>query len=140
MISAVIRFLDKLSPLADVAVRVWVANFFWQSGIQKYQAMDAAQRLFENHYAVPLLPPSSAAYLALGIELLFPLLLAIGLAGRAAAAVLFLFNIAAVAFYPQMNVAAELHHLLLGIMLLVPLLRGPGAISVDHFIRRRHMA
>lgn len=139
MVRWMIRFLDSLSPLADLALRLWVANVFWTSGIAKYLSMDATTARFSGEYAVPFLPPDVAAYLATGIELLFPVLLAIGLGGRFAAAVLFLFNLAAVAFYPDMNIAAQLQHLMLGVVLLSPLLRGPGVISIDHFIRLRHM-
>lgn len=93
--------------------------------------------LFQYEYQVPLLPPLFAAYLGTAIELIFPLLLALGLAGRFAAAVLFVFNIMAVVSYPALQTAAKLDHLMWGIMLLVPLLHGPGKLSIDFFFRRR---
>ncbi len=139
MIRPLIRLLDFLSPLADLALRLWVANVFWKSGLNKYQSMDTTKMLFEHEYAVPLLTPEMAAWLATGVELAFPVLLAIGLAGRFSAGVLFFFNIIAVISYPTLNIAGQLDHVLWGIMLLVPFLHGPGKISIDHFIRQRYM-
>lgn len=139
MIRPIIRLLDFLSPLADLALRLWVANVFWKSGVNKFQSMDVTQMLFANEFKVPGIPPETAAYLATGIELIFPVLLAVGLAGRFSAFVLFVFNIVAVISYPSMNIAGHLDHLLWGIMLLIPLLHGPGRISIDHFIRQRMM-
>ncbi|MDX1697731.1 MAG: DoxX family protein [Thiohalobacterales bacterium] len=136
---AIIRLLDFLSPLADLAIRLWVANVFWKSGLNKYQSMDTTKMLFEHEYQVPALSPDVAAYLATGVELIFPVLLAIGLMGRFSAGVLFVFNIIAVISYPSLNPAGLVDHYVWGIMLLIPFLHGPGKISVDHFIRQRYM-
>jgi len=116
-----------------------VANVFFKSGVNKFQSMDTTLMLFQYEYAVPILPYDVAAYLATGVELVFPVLLAIGLAGRVSAAVLFVFNIAAVVSYPTMNAAGQLQHLMWGIMLLFPLLHGPGKISIDHLIRIKYL-
>jgi putative oxidoreductase len=139
MIRPMIRLLDFLSPIADLILRLWVANIFWKSGINKYQSMDTTKMLFEHEYKVPYLEPEMAAYIATGAELIFPALLAIGLAGRFSAGALFVFNIVAVISYPSLNVAGQMDHLLWGILLLIPFLHGPGKISIDHFFRRRYM-
>ncbi|MDH5487382.1 MAG: DoxX family protein, partial [Gammaproteobacteria bacterium] len=86
-----------------------------------------------------LLSPEVAAYLGTATEFVFPILLAIGLGGRLAAAVLFLFNIVAVIAYPALEAAGVIQHQFYGTLLLLPLLRGPGKISIDHFIRRHWM-
>lgn len=65
------------------------------------------------------------------------MLLALGLAGRFAAGVLFIFNIIAVLSYPALNAAGIEQHQVWGIMLLVTLLHGPGRISIDHWIATR---
>ena len=57
--------------------------------------------LFENEYDVPLLSAEFAAMMGTAIELFFPVLLALGLAGRFGAFVLFAFNIMAVISYPD---------------------------------------
>ena len=50
---------------------------------------------------------------------------------------LFVFNIVAVISYPGLNEVGREDHVVWGIMLLVTALRGPGALSVDHLLRRR---
>lgn len=126
--------LDWLSPLGILAIRLWVANVFFRSGMLKIQSWDSTLYLFENEYSVPFLPPDFAAILGTSIELGFPVLLALGLMGRFSAIVLFLFNVMAVISYPDLNAAGLLQHQVWGIMLLIPLLQGPGKISIDHFI------
>lgn len=126
--------LTRLSPIADLAVRLWVANAFWRSGLVKIQSWDTTVLLFTYEYQVPVLPPEMAAYLGAFTELCFPVLLALGLFGRFAAGVLFLFNIIAVLSYPALHAAGIEQHQVWGIMLLVTLLHGPGRISIDHWI------
>jgi putative oxidoreductase len=133
----IIRFLEFFSPLADLGIRLWVANVFFQSGLNKFQTFDTTLLLFEHEYQVPILDHVTAAYLGTGVELLAPIFLAVGLMGRFAAIVLFAFNIIAVISYPALNTPGLMQHLMWGIMLLVPVTRGPGAISIDYFFRRR---
>lgn len=134
----VIHVLETgLAPLLDLAIRIWVGSVFFQSGLTKIQSWDSTLALFENEYAVPLLPPEIAALAGTATELVFPVLLVLGLAGRGAAAVLFVFNIVAVLSYPDLGEIGLKDHQVWGLMLLVPLLHGPGRLSVDHFIRRR---
>lgn len=129
--------LDRLAPIADLAIRLWVANAFWRSGLVKIQSWDSTVLLFTYEYHVPVLRPEIAAYLGAFTELFFPVLLALGLAGRFAAGVLFVFNIIAVLSYPALNAAGIEQHQVWGIMLLVTLLHGPGRISIDHWIATR---
>lgn len=129
--------LDSLAPISNLAVRLWIANVFFKSGLTKIQTWDSTLYLFENEYAVPLLPPEVAAFMGTSIELAFPVLLALGLMGRLSAVVLFLFNIMAVISYPDLNPAGVLQHQVWGIMLLVPLLQGPGKLSLDYLIQRK---
>ena len=136
---SLIRLLDLIAPVADLAVRLWVANVFWKSGVNKFQSMDTTLLLFQHEYKVPILPYDVAAHLATGVELIFPVLLAIGLAARWSAGVLFVFNIIAVISYPTLNPAGVQDHIVWGIMLLLPFTHGPGKISIDHFIRHRFM-
>jgi len=129
--------LDALSPLGDLTLRVWVADVFWVSGLTKIRSWDSTLYLFEQDNAVPLLPAQWAAYLATGVELGFPVLLAIGLLGRFAAAVLFLFNVVAVISYPDIGAAGLEQHKVWGIMLLASLLHGPGRWSADQWAANR---
>ena len=86
---------------------------------------------------MPLLPPELAAYMGTFTELFFPVLLVLGLGTRFAAGVLFVFNIIAVISYPDLGEVGLKDHQYWGLLLLIPLLHGPGKISIDHFIRRR---
>ncbi|MDQ2695009.1 MAG: DoxX family protein, partial [Pseudomonadota bacterium] len=135
-IRPVYRFLDFLAPVADLLVRLWVANVFFKAGLTKMQSFDTTVLLFTYEYQVPLLPPAAAAFLGTAAELTLPVFLALGLAGRLSAAALFMFNIVAVISYPALNAAGLLDHALWGILLLVTVLHGPGRLSVDYLIDR----
>jgi putative oxidoreductase len=130
------RVLGRGAPLADLAVRLYVAAVFFQSGLTKIASWDSTLSLFENVYAVPLLPPTVAAFMGTSVELAFPVLLALGAGTRFAAFVLFVFNIVAVVSYPDLGAAGIKDHQLWGLLLAVTLLHGPGAISLDRTIAR----
>jgi len=137
--TSIIDGLDFLSPLIDLFIRLWVANVFWKAGLTKIATWDATVYLFTHEYHVPLLSPEVAALLGAGVELIFPVLLAFGLGARLAAGVLFVFNIIAVISYPGLNEVGLKDHIYWGILLLVPLLHGPGKLSIDHLIRRKYL-
>jgi putative oxidoreductase len=129
-----------LAPLLDLAIRLYVAAAFFQSGLTKIQSWDTTLALFEDEYQVPLLPPDIAAYLGTAAELGLPVLLVAGLGGRAAALALFVFNVVAVISYPGLSEAGFVQHQMWGALLLVTLVHGPGRLSVDHLVRRRYSA
>lgn len=132
----VVNGLNFLAPLADLGLRLWVGIVFLKSGLAKIQSMESTIMLFENEFQVPLLSATVAAYLGTFVELVFPILLIVGLGGRFAALVLFLFNIVAVISYPGLSPAGIEQHQVWGLMLLVTLLHGPGKLSLDHFLGR----
>lgn len=147
-VKPLIQRLELLAPLADLGIRLWIAKFFWDSGLTKINVdgtfpfvhlNPTTITLFQTEYHVPVLAPVVAAYLGTTVELTFPVLLALGLGGRIAAAVLFVFNIVAVVSYPGLEEFGLAQHQLYGTLLLLPLLRGPGKISLDYFIRRRYL-
>jgi putative oxidoreductase len=131
------RGLDWLAPLVDLALRLVVAAVFFKSGLTKIASWDSTLALFENEYAVPLLPPEVAALLGTSVELFFPVLLVLGLGTRFAALVLFVFNIVAVISYPDLGAVGLKDHQTWGLLLLVTLTHGPGALSLDRLIGRR---
>lgn len=135
-VGAAHRGLQALAPLADLAVRLFVAAVFFKSGLTKIATWSSTLALFENEYAVPLLRPEIAAWLGTGVELAFPVLLALGLGARFSALVLFVFNIVAVISYPDLGAVGLRDHQTWGLLLLVSLLHGPGRISLDHLIGR----
>ncbi len=128
-----------LAPMVDLAVRLVVGAAFFQSGLTKVQSWDTTLALFENEYSVPLLPPQLAAYAGTFTELFFPILLVLGLGGRFAAGVLFVFNIIAVISYADLSPAGIMQHQYWGLLLLVTLFHGPGRLSVDHLLRSRFL-
>jgi putative oxidoreductase len=133
----VIRGLEALSPVLDLAIRVFVAIVFFKAGLTKVASWETTVALFENEYMVPLLPPALAAFMATTAELAFPVMLVMGLGTRFAAAGLFVLNIVAVISYPDIGEVGLKDHQMWGLFLLVSLLHGPGALALDHFISRR---
>ena len=136
----VVRILEWLQPAFVLAVRLYVASVFFKSGLTKIASWDTTIALFENEYAVPLLPPEIAAYLGTATELVIPVLLVLGLFTRPAALVLFVFNIIAVISYPDLSEGGLKDHVYWGLLLLVTLFHGPGKLSIDHLIRRKFAA
>ena len=82
------RGLEFVAPGADLLVRLWVAQVFFKAGLTKIQSWDITVQLFTYEYQVPLLDPATAALLGTAAELVLPVFLALGLAGRAAAEIL----------------------------------------------------
>lgn len=136
----ILGWLHPLAHLVDLAIRVDVALAFFKSGLVKIGNWSGTLYLFHNEYRVPLLPPGIAAVLGTLGELLFPPLLALGLASRASALSLFAVNAVAVIAYWHVlgeNEAALAAHYYWGLLLLVTLLHGPGALSVDAYLARK---
>lgn len=139
LVFGAIRGLDRLAPLGELLLRLYVAQVFWASGLSKFQSWDTTVLLFEYEYQVPLLPPMLAALFATASELGFSVLLALGLAGRLSAGALFVLNLVAVLSYPGLMEAGLEDHRVWGLMLLLIFLRGPGKASIDHFFARRYL-
>lgn len=135
-----VRVLDFSSPIANLAIRLYVANVFWLSGQTKIASWDSTLALFENEYAVPLLPPEVAAYMGTAVELSMPVLLVLGLGTRFAATILFVFNIIAVVSYPDLGEVGLKDHIHWGLLLLVPVFYGAGRLSADHWLHKRFFA
>lgn len=136
-VRAAARLLDHLVPAFDLLARLYVARVFFKAGLVKIQSWSATLALFENEYAVPLLPSDVAAYLGTGVELFFPILLALGIAARPAALVLFVFNIVAAISYPDISPAGLKDHMLWGALLAMVFFHGAGKWSLDHVAWRR---
>jgi putative oxidoreductase len=134
--------LNPLQPAFALAVRLWVAWQFLKSGWLKVTSWDTTLFLFENEYRVPLLPSDLAAVAGTAGELVFPVLLALGLFGRLSAAGLFAVNVMAVVSYAHVLLspgfeAALAQHYLWGFMLLALFVYGPGTLSLDYWLTAR---
>ncbi len=129
--------LDKLQPLAGLAMRLYVGKVFLVSGWLKLSRWDSTIALFENEYQVPVLSPHVAAVMATAGELGFSTLLILGLSSRAAALGLFFVNAVAAISYPDLSPAGLKDHVLWGALLLVLAVYGPGKVSVDRTLGLR---
>lgn len=126
----------KVWPFLDVTLRVVVASIFFKSGQLKLDAylngsFDSQISLFADTYKVPIFPPELAAYMAMGAECVFSVMLAFGLFTRFAA--LGLLGLTGVIIYVFPDV---FEHFLWALLLGVVLCRGAGLFSADHMICR----
>jgi len=133
--------LDRLQPLLLLAARLYVALIFFRAGWLKLSDWSSTLVLFRETYKVPLLSPELAAYIGTFGELVFPVLIVLGLAGRLGAAGLFVVNVMAVASYLDLfgfECPAGINaHYYWGSILLALIVFGPGRISLDELILRR---
>jgi putative oxidoreductase len=139
-LQSVIRLAERATlpfeSLLLLATRVYVAWQFLKSGWLKLGDWETTRFLFEEEYHTPLLPPVVAAIAGTASEIVFPVLLILGLLSRYAAAGLFAVNILAVVSYSHVLLtegfeAALGQHYLWGFMLLVLTVAGPGRWALD---------
>jgi putative oxidoreductase len=127
------RALLERFPLSvlQFLFRICIGAVFWNSGLTKIASWQSTIVLFRDEYKVPLLPPELAATLGATVELTCPVLLALGLATRLATLpMLGMTFVIEVFVYPQ----DWIEHLTWASLLLFILTRGPGAISLDHWL------
>ncbi|ALM53494.1 DoxX family protein [Halomonas huangheensis] len=134
------RLLEVLDrcPLGPVLLlmRIVIGSVFFLSALTKvdgFALSSSAIYLFREEYALPLLPPVMAAWLATSGEFSFSLLLWAGLGTRLAALGLLVMTAVIQTFvYPD----AWVTHGMWAACLLTLILRGPGMLSLDHLIDR----
>jgi putative oxidoreductase len=134
--------LDRLADPFAFATRVYVGWQFFKSGLLKIGGWESTLGLFQDEYHVPLLPPALAAVAGTAGELVFPVLLVLGLFGRIGAVGLFAVNVLAVVSYAHVLYsegfeAAIGQHYLWGFMLLMLSIYGPGGWSIDRWLAPR---
>lgn len=129
--------LESAQPLAQLAARLYVGQVFFLSGLTKIRDWDTTVALFTDEYHVPLLPPEGAALLGTAGELVLPVLLALGLAGRFAALGLTVVNAVAVISLAEIAQAALQQHVFWASLLIGLLLWGPGRWSLDQLFGAR---
>lgn len=120
-----------LWPVFDLFLRLWLAQLFWVSGIQKLSNWDTALYLAANEYPVSWLSPITAAYLGVAIEFLCPIFLALGLATRAAALPMLILSLVIHVEYQELN-SQVYWAVLLGWYVVM----GAGALSLDRLLGR----
>ncbi|MGQ0741059.1 MAG: DoxX family protein [Alphaproteobacteria bacterium] len=136
---ALIHRLERVSyeTLLATPARIFIAVTFFLSGRTKVDGFltlkPSTYYLFQYEYKVPVIAPDTAAHIATFSEHLFPLLLVLGLASRLSALALLGMTVVIQLFvYP----GAWLTHLGWATALAFIVFRGPGALSLDHQIRK----
>ena len=152
---ALVRRLCAAIPESAIALlaRFSIAAVFWKSGQTKVEGFEIdlvegrfvfgwprlssnAVDLFRDEYRLPLLPPEWGALLAAWGEHLLPALLLVGLATRlSAAGLLGMTLVIQLLVYP----GAWPTHGTWAALLLWLMARGPGRVSVDHWIATRRV-
>jgi putative oxidoreductase len=121
--------------LVALAARVFPAVVFWQSGRTKVEGLtikDSTWFLFQDLYALPLIPPAWAAVMATVAEHVLPVLLILGLLSRfSALGLLAMTAVIQIFVFPE----AWVTHGLWAAALLVVAAQGPGRLSLDHLLK-----
>ena len=131
------RSLDRLQPAAALLARLYIAQVFFASGLTKLRDWDITVALFTDEYHVPLLSPAWAAALGTAGELVLPVLLVLGLAGRSSALGLFVVNAVAVIALAEIAPAAMQQHVFWGSLLAGLAIYGLGPWSADRWLQQR---
>ncbi len=142
------RIPDSLIALVG---RFSIAAVFWKSGQTKIEGFaidivsgdvqpgwprlsDSVIALFQDEYRLPLIAPELAAPVAAFAEHFFPAMILLGLATRFSALALLIMTLTIQIFvYPD----AYPTHGVWAAVLLAIIARGPGMISVDHWLAGR---
>jgi putative oxidoreductase len=155
LVTSVIRLFERIpNTLVAFIARFSIAAVFWTSGQTKVQGFvvniisgevhlgwprlsDSVVALFQDEYKLPFITPEIAAPMAATAEHLFPFLLLIGLGTRfSALALLGMTMVIQIFVYPD----AYPTHGTWAALLLYLIARGPGALSVDHWLALHHPA
>jgi len=127
------------APIVDLLIRLALFRVFFWSGLVKVHDWGATLQLFQYEYMVPLLPPNIAATLAAACELGASSLVLVGLFSRLAAIPLLCLSMVIQFVLGAVNPAYnELEHYLWMVLLLSVIIRGPGLLSIDGFLRQRY--
>ncbi|EOG7683156.1 DoxX family protein [Vibrio cholerae] len=155
IITLITSFISLLARIPNTIIallaRFSIAAIFWKSGQTKIEGLtidivagefklgwpsysDSLLDLFRYEYQLPLIPPEIAAPAAAFAEHFFPLLILIGFATRfSALALLGMTTVIQIFVYPD----AYATHGVWAAVLLFLVARGPGLVSIDHFLSRR---
>ena len=140
--NGILRIFDGIARLIPewllaLLARGSIAYTFWSSGRTKVSGFldisDSTYFLFEQEYAVPLIPSEIAAHMATYAEHFFPILLVLGLFTRfAALSLLIMTSVIQIFVYPD----AWSVHMWWALAMLYLMKYGAGVISLDHLMRR----
>jgi putative oxidoreductase len=140
-VNTIVEWIAQPS-VAQFALRIALATPFWRSGINKWdgflQLNDVAVLLFSDEFKLHLpggpysFPaPDAMAFLVASAEILFPILLVLGLATRLAATALLVMTLVVELTVPE----GWPVHITWAAMALGLMAWGPGRLSLDHWFR-----
>jgi putative oxidoreductase len=136
------KYADKLQAAFALGTRWYVAWVFLNSGYLKITDWEQTVSLFESEYRVPLMSPLWGAITGTASELIFSVLVIVGLGGRLAPLGLFAVNAMAVISYAHVlltdaGLFGLRQHQFWGFMLAMLTVYGMGAWSLDSIIKSR---
>ncbi len=127
-----LRFSERsVGPVADLVIRLALAQVFFVSGVLKLADWDTALYLAEYEYPLDWLDPVTSAWLGTGVELVGAAFLAAGLAARAGALALMVLALVIQFTYKTLDV-----HLFWAVLLLGVVARGAGPLSLDRLLAK----
>lgn len=138
----IIKLSDvTLSPLLDLAIRLYMANIFFKSGWLRLQDFLNGQwqnqvTAFTEYHPIPGVPGDIAAVAGTFGEVTLPVLLALGLLTRVGAGGLLIMTLIIQFIVPQEYGVSNPDHYMWMLLLAVPLIRGGGMLSVDYVFRK----
>ena len=123
-------------PIFDLAVRLYMANVFFKSGMLKFKNFlnddwGSTVFLFDEVHPLPGLPAEVAAIAGTAGELILPVLLAFGLFGRFGAIGLLVMTAAIQFLIPAEYGMQNAEHYFWMFLLGAIVVRGSGLISLD---------
>ncbi len=124
---------QKIAGVTIPAIEFGDFTLMSQQHLAFWSVTDITVLIFENEYALPLLPPTFAAYLATIAEFFLSLFVLFGFLTRFSA-VGFLIMTAVIQFFVYPD--AWVTHLTWTALLLVLIKGGPGKLSVDETLLR----
>ena len=138
VLCAIVKYLNN--PGRDIvllAVRISMLFIFFRSGLLKLEDWESTLFLFELEYAVPILPYSLTAVLAMVFELTMPLLILLGLGTRLACVPLLSMAVVIQFVLGSANPAYnQLAHYWWMLLLLMLITHGAGRFSLDSVLCR----
>ncbi len=130
------RLTSGFDSLGLLVLRLYVSSIFIKAGWLKLKDWETTLFLFEEEYQVPILSPEIAAWAGTFGEIVFPLLLILGLLTRYAALGLFVVNVVAVYSLVEIAPAALASHITWGLAMSVIVVWGAGNLSLDKLLTR----
>lgn len=135
------EILNGCAAIMALAIRLYLFKIFFWNGMLKLTSWASTTALFEHQYTVKWVTPYTAAALSTAAEIIFPVLMLLGIGARFPSLGLLIFHILNIVFYPQLlkpeYACALKDHVLWGILIGVIALYGHGILSLDYWLQKK---